>query len=201
MGRRARERPALRRAAVKIAPVTAGLRLLLVLVAAGLLAAVAQSAAAPAPKEQPTSSEKAAPGASTPATAEKRRRRRRRPGCNRFCRQAGGFGAPPTQVKEPVFIPRQTVRIDDGIISIRAYCRLRRRNCVGAILVDGRVSYGRANLWIERRDSRLIRVFVPRKARRNLRRHGRDRHVFATVPLKSNHPVSISRRLTLLPND
>jgi hypothetical protein len=182
--------------------VTAGLRLLLVLVAAGLLAAVAQSSAAPAPKKQPSSSQKAAVAQQgTPARADKRKRRRRRPGCNKFCRQAGGFGAGPEKVKEPVFIPRQRIRIEDGIIGIRAHCRLRHRNCVGAILVDGRISYGRANLWIERRDSRVIRVFVPRKARRNLRRHHRDRHVFATVPLRGNHPVSVSHRLTLLPDN
>jgi hypothetical protein len=184
--------------------VTAGLRLLLVLVAAGLLAVVAQSSAAPATKKQPASSQKAAVAEQgTPARADKRKRRkRRRPGCNRFCRQAGGFGAGPEKVKEPVVIPRQTVKVEDGIIAIRAHCRLRHLNCVGAILVDGpNVSYGRANLWIERRDSRLVRVFVPRKARRYLRRHHRDRHVFATVPLRSNHPVSISHRLTLLPDD
>jgi hypothetical protein len=43
-------------------------------------------------------------------------------------------------------------------------------------------------------------VFVPRKARRHLRRKGRDRRAFATVPLKSDdYPVSVSPRLTLLP--
>jgi hypothetical protein len=183
--------------------VTGGLRVLLILVAAGLLTAVAQSSAAPAPKKQPASSQKAAvAGGGAPATAEKRKRRRRRPGCNKFCRQAGGFGAGPENPKEPVGIPRQTVKVEDGIVAIRAHCRLRHRNCVGAILVDGpNVSYGRANLWIERRDSRLVRVFVPRKARKYLRRHHGDRQVFATVPLRGNRPLSISRRLTLLPDN
>jgi hypothetical protein len=181
--------------------VTGGLRALLLLVALAVLTATTQSAAAPS--STGTRSSKASASAGVPqGAAEKRKRRRRRPGCNRFCRQAGGFGAPPSAVKEPVGIPRQTVRVEDGIIAIRAHCRLRRRNCSGAILVDGpNMSYGRANLWIERHDSRLVRVFVPRKARKYLRRHHRDRNVYATVPLRGDHPVSFSRRLTLLPDN
>ena len=43
-------------------------------------------------------------------------------------------------------------------------------------------------------------VAVPRKARRYLRRHGADRTAFATIPLKSNDPVSFSHEFTLLPH-
>jgi hypothetical protein len=126
------------------------------------------------------------------------RRKRRRPGCNRFCRQAGGFGAPPEQ-RNPVRIRSQSVRVKgNAIVAIRARCRLARA-CRGAILLSGRVEYGRANLRIAAHTTRRVRVGVTRAGRRNLRRNGSDRQVFATVPLKTDHPVSFSRRLTLLP--
>jgi hypothetical protein len=97
-----------------------------------------------------------------------------------------------------VVIHAQRVRIDrDGVIAIRGTCR-RDTTCVGAILVDGRVSYGRADLRIPAHATRRVRVAVPAAGRRYLRRHRRDRHVFATVALKDNVPISISSRLTLL---
>ena len=87
----------------------------------------------------------------------------------------------------------------DGIIAVRAKCRLA-KVCVGAIIVDGRVSYGRANLRIRAGATRRVLVFVPRRGRRSLRRNGRDRSGFATVPLVyEDAPVSFSPRLTILP--
>jgi hypothetical protein len=44
-----------------------------------------------------------------------------------------------------------------------------------------------------------VLVPVTRAGRRNLRERGADRTAFATVPLKGDHPVSVSRRITLLP--
>jgi len=133
--------------------------------------------------------------ASPQATVAKKRHRH--PGCGKFCRQAGGFGGGPS-TKVPVKIRSQEIRVDrDGIIGIRAYCTLS-RTCDGAILVDGHVSYGRADLRIPAHKTRTVYVAVPSKGRRYLKRHGHDRQVYATVPLKGDQPVSVSKRLTLL---
>jgi hypothetical protein len=129
-----------------------------------------------------------------------KKKRHRRAGCSKFCRQAGGFGAGP-QSKVPVRIRRQKIRIDDGLIRIRARCTLEHR-CVGAIIVTGHnIEYGRADLRIPEDQTRIVYVRLSRDGRRYLRRHGRDRQVFAAVALKGNHPASFSRRLTLLRND
>jgi hypothetical protein len=170
--------------------------------AAILVAGVATSAASGAPT-RPSSRPVPKPRAETGsgallATDARRRRHRRRPGCGSFCRQAGGFGAGPGAGEGPVLIRSQRVRADrDWIIAVRAICR-RDTACVGAILVDGRVSYGRADLRIGAHATRRVRVAVPAAGRRYLRRHRRDRRVFATVALKDNAPISISSRLTLL---
>jgi hypothetical protein len=139
--------------------------------------------------------------AAAPQDTVAKKRHRHRPGCGKFCRQAGGFGAGP-ETKVPVKIRRQTIRVDDGLIGIRAHCSLERK-CVGAILVTGHnnIEYGRADLRIPEDETRTVFVPITREGRRYLRRHGRDRQVFASVPLKGNHPVSISKRLTLLRND
>jgi hypothetical protein len=183
------------------------LPLILVLAATGALVAAANAASAPAPAKQssPSRGPAADDGVATTTTARRRRRRRRRAGCSRFCRQAGGFGAGPG-AKEPVRIRRQTIRVDRfGEIGIRATCRLKRK-CVGAILVEGyrpnagqNLAYGRADLRIPAGKTRKVYVAVTRKGRRYLRRHGCDRRVFATVPLKGDHPVSVSPEFTLLP--
>ena len=139
--------------------------------------------------------------AAMPQTTVAKKRHHRRPGCDKFCRQAGGFGAGP-ETKVPVKIRRQTIRVDDGLIGIRARCTLEHK-CVGAILVIGHnnIEYGRANLRIPEDQTRIVFVPITSKGRRYLKHHGHDRAVFASVPLKSNHPVSFSDRLTLLRND
>jgi hypothetical protein len=171
--------------------------LLLSLAAAGASALAGQAAAAPAPagdvSHGPTT-------AAAEPQATEAGRRRRRSGCSRFCRQAGGFGAGPDQ-ENPVEIEPQTVRVDRyREIGIRATCVIE-VECDGAILVNrGELSYGRADLRIPAGKTRTVYVFVPRKGRRYLRRNGRDRRAYATVPLKSEeHPVSVSPRITLLP--
>ena len=81
---------------------------------------------------------------------------------------------------------------------MRATCRLT-KTCIGAIIVAGRVSYGRADLRIPAGATRRVLVGVPARGRRYLRRHGRDRQGFATVPLiYDDAPVSISSTLTIL---
>jgi len=130
-----------------------------------------------------------------------KKKRHRRAGCSKFCRQAGGFGAGP-ETKMPVRIPRQTVRPDDGLIGIRARCTLEHR-CVGAIVVSGRrnIEYGRADLRIPEDKTRIVYVRLSREGRRYLKKHHRDRQVFASVPLKGNHPLSFSKRITIVRND
>jgi hypothetical protein len=101
----------------------------------------------------------------------------------------------------PVRIASQKIRVArDRVIGVRATCRLDKR-CIGAILVNNlQFEYGRANLRIPAHDTRKVLVPVSRQGIRYLRRHGRDRHAFATVPLIYRHAaLSISDRLTLLP--
>jgi hypothetical protein len=101
----------------------------------------------------------------------------------------------------PVKIRRQKIRVDDGLIGIRAHCILEHR-CVGAILVTGHnIEYGRADLRVPEDKTRIVYVRLSRDGRSYLKRHGRDRQVFAAVVLKGNHPASFSHRLTLLRND
>jgi hypothetical protein len=176
-------------------------RLLVPLIgAAGLWAGASGSAGLAAPA---TESRDAAAGPGALAAAEQlpatEARRRRRPGCSRFCRQAGGFGAPPDEQEEPVRIPRQQVRVArDGIMAVRATCRLS-KPCIGAIIVAGRASYGRADLRIPAGATRRVLVGVPARGLRSLRRHRRDRRAFATVPLVyDDAPVSVGPTLTIL---
>jgi hypothetical protein len=173
-------------------------RLLVPLAAAGLWVGVGDSGGLAAPGSGPWAATNLAAQAG-PHVSEATDARRRRPGCGRFCRQAGGFGAPPPGQEEPVRIPRQRVRLArDGILAVRARCRLD-KTCVGAIIVDGRVSYGRADLRIAAGATRRVLVGVPARGRRYLRRHRRDRNGFATVPLiYDDAPVSVSSRLTIL---
>jgi hypothetical protein len=129
-----------------------------------------------------------------------KKRHHRRAGCSKFCRQAGGFGAGP-ETKMPVKIPRQTIRPDDGLIGIRARCTLEHK-CVGAIIVSGRkLEYGRADLRIPEGETRIVYVRLSSAGRRFLKRVHHDHHVFASVALKGNQPLSFSKRLTLLRND
>ena len=139
--------------------------------------------------------------AAVPVDGMAKKRHHRRAGCSKYCRQAGGFGAGPG-TKSPVRIPRQTIRPDDGLIAIRARCTLEHR-CVGAIIVNGsrNIEYGRADLRIPEDTTRLVYVRLSKNGRRYLRRHHRDRHVFAAVALKGNHPASFSKRLTLVRTD
>jgi hypothetical protein len=170
------------------------LQLLLALAATGALVAGTEAAAAPAPAP---AKQQAATGQGAQVTAAKKRRRR--PGCNRFCRQAGGFGSGP-EGEIPVVVSRRTVRVgSDGIVGVHARCTLA-KTCDGAILLNGHVAYGRANLHIPAHATRVVYVAVPRAGRRYLSRHRRDRSAFATVALKSDDPVSTSHTFTLLPH-
>ena len=130
-----------------------------------------------------------------------KRHHHRRAGCSKFCRQAGGFGAGP-ETKVPVKIPHQTITPDDGLFGVRATCTLEHK-CVGAIIVTGHndIEYGRADLRIPEGRTRIVLVRLSRAGRRFLRRVHHDHHVFAIVALKGNHPLSASKRLTLIRND
>jgi hypothetical protein len=141
----------------------------------------------------------AAAAAAGPAVAKKRHHR---PGCGKFCRQAGGFGGGP-ETTVPVKIRKQTVRVDSaGVVGIKARCTLDKR-CDGAILLNSTktdTEYGRANLKIGAHETRVVHVFITGQGRRYLAQHDGDPHAFATVPLKTDDPVSIGRHLTLLPH-
>jgi hypothetical protein len=130
---------------------------------------------------------------------------KKRPGCRRFCQQAGGFGDncdENTQDCDPVEIPAQTVDgTRDRIVALRATCELE-RECKGAIILtslEGGFEYGRADLRIPAGESRKVKVGISRKGLDYLKEHGKDKTAFATVPLVyKDVPVSISGDLTLL---
>src|SRR3982750_860231 len=130
-----------------------------------------------------------------------KKKRPRRAGCSKFCRQAGGFGAGP-ETKMPVRMPRQTIRPDDGLIGVRARRTLGHR-CGGAIVVSGgrNIEYGRADLRIPEDKTRIVYVRLSRDGRRYLKKHRRDRHVFAAAALKAPPPAAFSKRLSLLRNE
>jgi hypothetical protein len=145
--------------------------------------------------------------AAAPNVTAAKRRHHHRPGCGKFCHQAGGFGPcvvrPDgkqfcTHPRHPVRIRSQTIRVGrHGIIEIRVTCR-RARKCVGAVVVAGHRYYGRDDLWIRGHTTREVRVAVWRKGRRYLHHHGCDRGVHATAFLNESDTFSVSSRLTLL---
>ena len=140
------------------------------------------------------------------------RRGRRRPGCGRFCRQAGGFGGGGPH-KTYVLVRSQKIRVArDRIFGVRATCLLNHR-CVGAILVDspnpccepdniahGVSRYGRANLRIPAHETRKVLVGITRRGFRYLKRHGRDPDAYTVVQLIQNKDdiVDVSDYLTML---
>src|SRR3954454_11308823 len=111
-----------------------------------------------------TSSTVAEAGGGPAAATTADRRGRRRPGCGRFCKQAGGVGGGPSSQKMPVAIPKQTLRVArDRVIGVHATCRLNKR-CVGAILVANvHFEYGRANLRIPAHKTRKVLVPVSKQ--------------------------------------
>jgi hypothetical protein len=134
-------------------------------------------------------------------------RGKKRPGCRRFCQQAGGIGCrgpclpiPPEQ--QPVMMLRQTLDgTRDRIVKVTATCNLD-TDCVGAIiLISFRGEYGRADLRIPARTEVKVPVGLSRRGLDTLEKEGRDRNVEANVTLKRPVPArkSISEPLTLLP--
>jgi hypothetical protein len=179
---------------------------LLVLIAVVCVALVETESVSALHASPALASRDAAPG----VIAAKRHHHRRHhhgAGCNKFCRQAGGFGPcfvgrdgkqVCSRLRHSVRIRSQSIRVGrHGIIGIRAKCR-RARKCVGAIVVQGHRFYGRANLWIRGHRTRIVRVAVWRKGRRYLHRHGCDRRVHAQAFLTESDNFTLSGRLTLL---
>jgi hypothetical protein len=155
-------------------------------------------------------------GATDRAAERATKRGKKRPGCRRFCQQAGGFGddcKPEEQDCDPVEIPDQ--KLDgtrDHIVSIRATCELA-QDCHGAIILSsfkgefGPLSrlgeYGRADLEIPAGETRNVKLWIEKPGYEYLKKHGKDKSAFATVPLldEYNMPVSISGDITVLPPD
>lgn len=170
------------------------------LAATFIMVVAGESVAGEPVSTEPTSSGPVAAGdgTSNPAMAE-RGRGRKRPGCGRFCSQAGGFGAGPEPEVYPVDVPRQTIDAPrKRIVGITATCNLD-EECVGAIILDSlKIEYGRANLRIPAHTTKTVFVGLTRKAFRYLKKRD-SRKAFATVPLiDEDAPVSFSGKLTLL---
>ncbi len=144
--------------------------------------------------------------------ATKRGKGKKRPGCRKYCQQAGGFGDDcdaDVEDCDPVEIRKQTLDgTRDHIVSIRATCELA-QDCVGAIILSsfkgefGPLSrygeYGRADLEIPAGETRNVKVWIEKPGYEYLKKHGKDKSAFATVPLIADVPVSISQNLTILP--
>ena len=173
--------------------------LLLVGTAFVLIATVVPAWGSPAPVDQ------GEPNAVSGAAESLRGKKR--PGCRRFCQQAGGIGCrgpclpiPPEQ--QPVMMLRQ--KLDgtrDRIVEVTATCNLD-TDCVGAIvLVSLRGEYGRADIKIPARREAEVSVGLSKQGLETLEKEGRDPSVEADVPLKSSVPIrrSISAPLILLP--
>jgi hypothetical protein len=168
-----------------------------VVVPAGLQAGVGVAEAGPA----------AAGSVERAAIAERGKggKGKKRPGCRRFCQQAGGFGDncdENTQDCDPVEIPAQRIEgTRDRIVAMSATCELD-RECKGAVILTslrGEFEYGRADLRIPAGETRKVKVGISREGLDYLKEHGEDKSAFATVPLVyKDVPVSISGDLTLL---
>ena len=142
------------------------------------------------------------------APVDQDRVKKKRPGCGRFCQQAGGIGCrrspclPIPPAEQPVMMLRQTLDgTRDRIVKVTATCNLD-TDCAGAIiLISFRGEYGRADLRIPAHTEAMVPVGLSRKGLETLEEEGRDRNVEADVHLKSSVPIrtSISEPITLLP--
>jgi hypothetical protein len=154
-----------------------------------------------------------ADGVATDRLGEKvAQRGKKRPGCRRFCQQAGGFGDDCDEEVEdcdPVEIPGQKVGgTRDRVVSIKATCELG-HDCVGAIILSSFKGaddfkpfgeYGRADLKIPAGETRNVKVGISKAGLAYLKKNGPDKSGFATVPLIDDAPpvpVSISGKLVL----
>jgi len=136
------------------------------------------------------------------------RGKKKRPGCGRFCQQAGSYGCrrspclpiPPEQ--QPVMMLRQTLDgTRDRIVKVTATCNLD-IDCAGAIiLISFRGEYGRADVRIPARTEARVPVGLSKGGLETLEKEGRDRNVEANITLRRPVPArkSISEPLTLLP--
>ena len=173
----------------------------LVLAAIAVLVVACGSAGGDPGSAERTSSTVAEAGGGPAAATAADRRGRRRPGCGKFCRQAGGFGGGPSSGKMPVAFRR---RGQGG--------RRQGHRRPGDLPAQQEVRRGdpgqQCALRVRPREPAHSR---PQDAARSScrcrgrasaisRRHGRDRGAFATVPLIYRHAaLSFSGRLTLLP--
>ena len=126
-------------------------------------------------------------------------RGKKRPGCRRFCQQAGGFGAecdePNPEDCNVVDVFKQTLDgTRDQVVSIRATCKLE-QDCIGAIILTsfkGEFEYGRADLEIPAGQTARVKVSISKKGLEYLKKHGKDKRAFATIPLiDDTQPVSV----------
>lgn len=139
----------------------------------------------------------------TGASASEQLRGKHRPGCGRFCKEAGALGGggidPSTY---PVTIPPQTLDgTRDRIVGIRATCNLE-TDCVGAIILNGhRVGeYGRANLRIPAQTTAKVPVGITRRAIRILEEIGKKRKVKAIVQVAdADQPLAYGEDLKIVP--
>ena len=144
--------------------------------------------------------------AAAPGQKELKGKKKKRPGCGKFCNQAGGFGCEGEACDPeipPVGIPEQTLDVSrNRIVAITATCNLE-TDCVGAIILDNirRGEYGRANLKIPALTTKKVKVGISRKAFETLKEKGRDTKAFAVGVLNQEPfpPLSISDKLTILP--
>jgi hypothetical protein len=97
-------------------------------------------------------------------------------GCHQYCRQTGGFGAPPTSPPPmSVVANRRPVRVANGVLPVSVQCRFVRR-CTGAILVTlDTTELGRSDLIVDAHRTRTIGVPVTAAGRKALARIARTK--------------------------
>jgi hypothetical protein len=94
-------------------------------------------------------------------------------GCHQYCRQTGGFGAPPTSPPPiAVVANRGPVKVVDRLIPVTVQCRFPRA-CNGAIVVTlDTTELGRSDLAVAAKASREIGVELSPAGRKGLSGRG-----------------------------
>ncbi len=129
-------------------------------------------------------------------------RSRKRPGCRRFCQQAGGYGQGEPFEDQSVDIPAQTVGPPrNRVVRMTGTCNLD-VECVGAIILSSsKLEFGRADLRMPPLATSVVKVAISREALEYLDEQG-PKGAKAGIQLNTGDPdvldLSLSGRLTLL---
>jgi hypothetical protein len=104
-------------------------------------------------------------------------------GCGKFCRQAGEYGDPGEEGKNPVELVDPKIALVDERMSVKVHCVIS-NPCRGSILIlqtdAGSAELGRSDLEVDGNGSRIIAVDLSDEGRTAI---GQSQQVDATVYL------------------